>query len=55
MNEAKPLKLRTANLASTDKLTDNLGKGFDATNLRNMRCFYPAFPIQETVSPQLGG
>jgi len=27
------------------------GKGFDARNLRNMRQFYIAFPIQEAVSP----
>jgi len=29
------------------------GKGFDATNLRNMRRFYLMFPIQETVSLKL--
>lgn len=34
-------------------LTDRLGKGFDVTNLRNMRRFYLAFPIQETVSLEL--
>jgi len=35
------------------QLTERLGKGFDATNLRNMRRFYLAFPIQETVSLEL--
>ncbi|MDO5090033.1 MAG: DUF1016 N-terminal domain-containing protein [Cardiobacteriaceae bacterium] len=34
-------------------LTARLGKGFDVTNLRNMRAFYLAFPIRETVSPVL--
>ncbi|MBK83352.1 MAG: hypothetical protein CMD81_05920 [Gammaproteobacteria bacterium] len=34
-------------------LTDRLGKGFDVTNLRNMRRFYLAFPIRETVSLEL--
>lgn len=34
-------------------LTDRLGKGFDVTNLRNMRRFYLAFPIWETVSLEL--
>ena len=36
------------------RLTDAFGKGFDVTNLRNMRRFYQAFPIQETVSLELG-
>lgn len=35
------------------RLTDAFGKGFDVTNLRNMRRFYQAFPIQETVSLEL--
>ncbi len=35
------------------RLTVRLGKGFDASNLRNMRRFYLTFPIQETVSPEL--
>jgi len=35
------------------QLTERLGKGFDVTNLRNMRRFYLAFPIQETVSLEL--
>ena len=30
-----------------------IGKGFDVTNLRNMRRFYLAFPIRETVSLEL--
>ena len=34
-------------------LTERLGKGFDVTNLRNMRRFYLAFPIWETVSLEL--
>jgi predicted nuclease of restriction endonuclease-like (RecB) superfamily len=35
------------------ELTKEFGKGFDVSNLRNMRRFYIAFPIQETVSPKL--
>ena len=35
------------------QLTERLGKGFDVTNLRNMRRFYTAFPIRETVSLEL--
>lgn len=35
------------------RLQADFGKGFDVTNLRNMRRFYLAFPIQETVSPEL--
>lgn len=31
-------------------LTRRLGKGFDVTNLRNMRRFYDAFPKRETLS-----
>lgn len=34
-------------------LTKEFGKGFDVSNLRNMRRFYSAFPIQETLSPKL--
>lgn len=37
----------------SQQLTERLGKGFDVTNLRNMRAFYLAFPIRETVSPEL--
>lgn len=35
------------------RLQDDFGKGFDATNLRNMRRFYLAFPKWETVSLEL--
>ncbi len=34
-------------------LTAEFGKGFDVSNLRNMRRFYLTFPIQETLSPEL--
>ena len=34
-------------------LTAEFGKGFDVTNLRNMRRFYLAYPIRETLSPEL--
>lgn len=37
----------------SQQLADQFGKGFDVTNLRNMRRFYLAFPIRETVSPEL--
>lgn len=30
-----------------------LGKGFDESNLRNMRRFYPAFPIWDALRPKL--
>jgi hypothetical protein len=35
------------------QLTERFGKGFDTTNLRNMRRFYQVFPIRETVSLEL--
>ncbi|GEB72748.1 hypothetical protein PC2016_3930 (plasmid) [Pseudoalteromonas carrageenovora] len=35
------------------QLTAELGKGFDVTNLRNMRRFYLAFEKQETLSLEL--
>ncbi|WP_192484068.1 MULTISPECIES: PDDEXK nuclease domain-containing protein [Cysteiniphilum] len=35
------------------ELTERLGKGFDITNLRNMRRFYLSFPKRETVSLEL--
>ncbi len=35
------------------KLGQKFGKGFDVTNLRNMRRFFQAFPIRETVSLEL--
>ena len=34
-------------------LSKEFGKGFDVTNLRSMRRFYLAFPIQETLSLEL--
>ncbi len=37
----------------SNKLTNEFGKGFDITNLRNIRRFYLAFPIRETLSPEL--
>lgn len=36
-----------------DILTNEFGKGFDARNLRNMRAFYQAFPIWNTVCTKL--
>lgn len=36
------------------RLQSDFGKGFDVTNLRNMRRFYLAFPIRETLSLELG-
>ena len=35
------------------KLTAEFGKGFDLSNLRRMRSFYNAFPIQGAVRPEL--
>lgn len=35
------------------QLTERLGKGFDVTNLRNMRAFYQAFPIQDALRLEL--
>ena len=37
----------------SERLTVEFGKGFDESNLRNMRRFYLAFPIQDTVCPEL--
>lgn len=37
----------------SDKLTAEFGKGFDVSNLRNMRRFYAAFPIQDALRPEL--
>jgi predicted nuclease of restriction endonuclease-like (RecB) superfamily len=37
----------------SSRLTEVFGKGFDVTNLRNMRRFYQRFPIRETVSLEL--
>ena len=36
------------------RLTELFGKGFDASNLRNMRRFYLAFPIREALPLELG-
>jgi len=35
------------------RLTERFGKGFDASNLRNMRRFHLAFPIREALSLEL--
>lgn len=37
----------------SNKLSLEFGKGFDCSNLSNMRKFYPAFPIVDTLSLQL--
>lgn len=37
----------------SERLQAEFGKGFDVTNLRNMRRFYLAFPIRETLSLEL--
>lgn len=34
-------------------MTEDFGKGFDASNLLNMRRFYLAFPIQDALRPEL--
>lgn len=36
-----------------NRLTSEFGKGFDSSNLRNMRSFYLAFPICDTVCHKL--
>ncbi len=38
----------------SQQLTACFGKGFDATNLRNMRQFYTAFPIRDALRRELG-
>lgn len=35
------------------ELTREFGKGFDVTNLRNMRAFYQAFPNRDALRPEL--
>ncbi len=35
------------------RLTEQFGKGFDASNLRYMRLFFKAFPIRDTVRHEL--
>lgn len=37
----------------SEKLTRRFGKGFDITNLRNMRRLYEIYPIRETLSLEL--
>lgn len=37
----------------SDLLTKEFGRGFDVTNLRNMRRLYLVYPIRETLSPEL--
>ena len=37
----------------SDRLTAEFGKGFDESNLRNMRRFYMTFPIQDSLRPEL--
>lgn len=38
----------------SERLIEQFGKGFDATNLRNMRRFYLAYPIRDAVRLELG-
>ena len=35
------------------QLAQEFGKGFDISNLRNMRRFYQAYPIQDALRPEL--
>ena len=37
----------------SERMTAEFGKGFDISNLRNMRRFYLAFPIQDALRPEL--
>lgn len=37
----------------SQSLSEEFGKGFDVSNLRNMRQFYLSFPIQDAVRPEL--
>lgn len=37
----------------SERLTTEFGKGFDVTNLRTMRRFCAAFPIRNTLCPEL--
>ena len=37
----------------SEKLSAEFGKGFDITNLRNMRQFYLTFPKRDTLCPEL--
>jgi predicted nuclease of restriction endonuclease-like (RecB) superfamily len=36
-----------------EQLTEEFGKGFDESNLRNMRSFHKAFPIRDTLRHEL--
>jgi predicted nuclease of restriction endonuclease-like (RecB) superfamily len=36
-----------------ERLTQEFGRGFDASNLRNMRTFYQAFPIRDALRHEL--
>ena len=38
----------------SDRMNAEFGKGFSVRNLRNMRNFYLAFPIRQTLSAELG-
>jgi hypothetical protein len=44
-------KATLKNLAK--QLTLEFGKGFDESNLRNMRTFYKAFPIRDALRTEL--
>ncbi len=37
----------------SEKMTAEFGKGFDESNLRNMRRFYTTFPIRDALRPEL--
>jgi hypothetical protein len=37
----------------SQRLTKNFGKGFDYSNVKNMRQFYMAFPISDALRSQL--
>ena len=50
-NRAQYGKQQLKHISTT--LTKEFGKGFDTTNLRKMRQFYLAFPIQDSVSRKL--
>jgi hypothetical protein len=54
MNNKEKNVLNMENIKNlSQKLTLEFGKGFDYTNLSNMRKFYTAFPIVDTLSQQL--
>ena len=37
----------------SERMSEEFGKGFDTSNLRNMRRFYLTFPIQDALRPEL--